>query len=307
MIRVMNLKKALGNVQAVDGLSFSVKKGEIVGFLGPNGAGKTTTMRLLTGYLSPDEGEVKIAGKSILENTQEAQAQIGYLPENNPVYKQMLVSEILQFSGELKGMSKAELVDAVDFAVSAVAIEDVYNRPLGELSKGYKQRVGMAMALLNRPKILIMDEPTEGLDPNQRTEIRALIKDLAKDRTIIISTHVMSEATAVANRILILSKGKLVADGSPSDLIATDKDEVLVEAVISGTKLKSEISKLKSVSRVETNKVKGNKYELEIVASRKKPIQNEIAKLAAKNKWVIWKLAEREGSLEEVFKKLTGK
>lgn len=307
MIRVMNLKKAFGNVQAVDGLSFSVKKGEIVGFLGPNGAGKTTTMRLLTGYLSPDEGEVKIAGKSILENTQEAQAQIGYLPENNPVYKQMLVSEILQFSGELKGMSKAELVDAVDFAVSAVAIEDVYNRPLGELSKGYKQRVGMAMALLNRPKILIMDEPTEGLDPNQRTEIRALIKDLAKDRTIIISTHVMSEATAVANRILILSKGKLVADGSPSDLIATDKDEVLVEAVISGTKLKSEISKLKSVSRVETNKVKGNKYELEIVASRKKPIQNEIAKLAAKNKWVIWKLAEREGSLEEVFKKLTGK
>lgn len=217
MIKVKNLTKSFGVVKAVDNVSFTIRPGEIVGLLGPNGAGKTTVMRLLTGFLLPDHGLIQI----------EQKAGIGYLPENNPLYQEMLVVELLNFSAEIKQLSPGERKKAFDFVVSVLGLNEVFYRPISELSKGFRQRVGLALALLCQPKILILDEPTEGLDPNQRLEMRQLIKKMAKGRTIIMSTHVMPEAAAVCNRILIINQGKLVADATPKKLAVLAKSRKL--------------------------------------------------------------------------------
>lgn len=305
MIAVKNLTKSFGFVTAVNGLTFSVKKGEIVGFLGPNGAGKTTTMRLITGFLSPDEGDITLDGVSILEDLDHAQKNIGYLPENNPLYKSMLVSEMFDLSADLKQIPYKKRKEAFDFAVSAVSIEDVFYRPLGELSKGYRQRVGMAMALMHRPKIIIMDEPTEGLDPNQRTDIRNLIKELAKDRTIILSTHVMQEAVAISNRILIINKGKLVADGTPEELTQASKDTKIITVELEGKSIKKNLEKLKQITQLESVKVSSNRYIYTLTADAKKPLQPVISELAGKHDWTIWQLNEKITNLEDVFQQLT--
>lgn len=305
MIQVTNLSKSFGDIKAVDGLSFEIKEGEIVGLLGPNGAGKTTTMRLLTGFLSPDRGKISIEGISVEENPTAAQAQIGYLPENNPLYKEMLVSEFLELSAELKNISKEERKSAYDFTVSATGTGEVFYRPIGELSKGYKQRVGLAAALLHKPKILIMDEPTEGLDPNQRTEIRALIKKLAKDRTIIMSTHVMQEASAVCNRMLIINKGKLVADGTPQQLSRAAKKERSLLLEIEGSDIESALKALPGLESSKIEKISRGRYKAELIAQKDTELQPEISNLAHKHKWVIWELVEEEQGLEEVFRKLT--
>lgn len=305
MISVKKLTKSFGSVKAVDNLSFEIKKGQIVGFLGPNGAGKTTTMRLLTGFLSPDTGNISIDGLKLEKNLHQSQQKIGYLPENNPLYKDMLVSELLQTAADLKKIPKDKQKSAFDFVVKSVAIDDVFFRPIRELSKGYKQRVGMAIALLHKPQILIMDEPTEGLDPNQRTEIRSLIKELAKDRTIIISTHVMAEATAISNRILIINRGKVVADDSPDNLTKTGKGKRLFHLELEGTKIKSELESLKQLTDLQVDKIKGSKYQISFAISEKSAIQPEISRLAAKNKWIIWKLVEKESNLEDIFHELT--
>jgi len=305
MITVKNLTKSFGFVNAVNGLTFSIKKGEIVGFLGPNGAGKTTTMRLITGFLSPDQGEITLGGKNIHEDLDYAQQNIGYLPENNPLYKSMLVSQMFDLSADLKRISSKDRKEAFDFAVSAVSIEDVYYRPIGELSKGYRQRVGMALALMHRPNIIIMDEPTEGLDPNQRNDIRNLIKDLAKDRTIILSTHVMQEAVAISNRILIINKGKLVADGSPSELTQASKDTKIINIELEGTKLLPTLKKIKDITNIESEKITGSRYKLTLTADAKKPLQPTLAKVIAENNWVVWELNEKVINLEDVFQQLT--
>ncbi|MFC1751500.1 ABC transporter ATP-binding protein [Pseudomonadota bacterium] len=307
MISVKNLHKNFGSNTAVDDLSFAIKKGEIVGFLGPNGAGKTTTMRLLTGFLSPDAGEIKIAGKDIATNLHHIQRRIGYLPENNPLYKEMLVQEILDLAADLKSIPTSKRKEAFEFVVDAVSIDDVFYRPITELSKGYKQRVGMALALLHRPDILIMDEPTEGLDPNQRTEIRALIKELAKDRTIILSTHVMGEAAAVASRLLIINRGSLVADGTPTELTRSGQDERVLNLQLEGTHISTELKKLKGVKDTQIEKISGQKYQVHIIYDKAFQIQPELTKLAGRNKWTIWRLAEPESNLEDIFHKLTTK
>lgn len=305
MITVKNLYKAFGDIVAVDDLSFKVKKGEIVGFLGPNGAGKTTTMRLLTGYLSPDSGSVDIDGSDIQTDLESAQQKIGYLPENNPLYKNMLVSEMFDLSADLKRIPKGERSSAYDFAVDAVSIEDVFYRPIMELSKGYKQRVGMALALMHRPKVIIMDEPTEGLDPNQRTDIRNLIKELAKDRTIILSTHVMQEALALANRILIISKGNMVADDTPDSLTQTGQESQILVVEIEGTKIASELKKVSEITNIESEKLASKRYRLTLTTDSKTPAQPLISKLAAKNDWVVWDMTLKQNNLEDVFQKLT--
>lgn len=305
MIQVKNLTKSFGETKAVDGLTFTVNTGEIVGFLGPNGAGKTTTMRLLTGFLSPDSGVININDQTPDDNLHHIQTQIGYLPENNPLYKDMLVSEMLSMAADLKAIPAKSRKEAFDFAVSAVSIDDVFYRPIGELSKGYKQRVGMAIALLHKPNILIMDEPTEGLDPNQRTEIRALIKDLAKERTIIISTHVMQEATALSNRILIINKGRLVADGNPDELTQGSKDERILELEVEGAKIASTLKTLKDIKSVSTEKIKGNRYKVSIVSDAQKPFQPILSSLIGKHNWTLWSLQEKRQNLEDVFQQLT--
>ena len=308
MINVENLTKSFGDVKAVDALSFEIGKGTITGFLGPNGAGKTTTMRLLSGYLFPDEGSISIAGIPITAQTRESaelKRYIGYLPENNPLYKDMLVSDLLNFSAELKKIPRDKRRAAFDFAVTSVKINDVFYRPIGELSKGYKQRVGMAVALLHQPDILIMDEPTEGLDPNQRTEIRALIKELAKNRTILLSTHVMPEAQAICDRMLILNKGKLIADGTTDELFRAAKHERTIILELAGNGVEFSLRTLAGIEHIDTKDTGAGKVRAKITTSKDTEIRPEISRLARENHWTIWELREEEHKLEDIFHKLT--
>lgn len=306
MIKVDHLTKSFGSVKAVDDLSFEIMPGEIVGFLGPNGAGKTTTMRIITGFLSPDSGSVSF-GETSAQNEKASPVRIGYLPENNPLYKNMMVSEFLELSASLKGITKAKRKKAFDFAVSATRIDDVFYRPLRELSKGYKQRVGMAAALLAEPDILIMDEPTEGLDPNQRSEIRQLIKKLAENHTIIMSTHVMQEAQAVCSRLLIINNGKIIADGTSQSLSEQAVKEQVIDIDIEGQGLEQALGSLPGVEFTVIKKLPGQRLEVRLSTTSKQRLEPEISKLAGQNGWVIWKLAPQEHSLEDIFHVLTAK
>lgn len=286
-------------------MNFEIKKGEIVGLLGPNGAGKTTTMRILTGFLSSDKGTVIIDGVDIEKDPVAVQKKIGYLPENNPLYKNMQVAEFLDLAAKLHNISEENKKDALDFVVKAVGIEKMYYRPISELSKGYKQRVGIAAALIHRPEIVILDEPTEGLDPNQRAEIRQLIKDLSKEHTIIMSTHVMQEAQAVCNRMLIISKGKVIADGTADELSKMSQKEKILLVKIEGENVKEKLEALDMVSKIDIKNQKDGMVEMEIVLQGEKEIQPEISRLASENKWIIWKLDQQEYKLEEIFQILT--
>ncbi|MBT3356471.1 ATP-binding cassette domain-containing protein [bacterium] len=305
MIKVEKISKSFGFVKAVEDLSFEIKKGEIVGFLGPNGAGKTTTMRMLTGFTSADSGKITVDGKDIEENTMEIQKKIGYLPESNPLYKDMLVMEFLRLTADLNGIKKEKRKEALDFVVNAVNIKDVFYRPIGELSKGFKQRVGIAAALIHNPEIIIMDEPTEGLDPNQRKEIRALIKKLAKDHTIIISTHIMQEASAICDRMLIINKGKLVANGTTEELSLSAKNERSLTLEIEGKGIRKELEKISAIKDFKDIHIEDKITKLSITTEKATRIQPEISKIANKNNWIIWKLVEKEQNLEDIFQDLT--
>ncbi len=305
MIKAENISKTFGFVKAVDDLSFEIKQGEIVGFLGPNGAGKTTTMRILTGFLSPDKGSVTVNDISMEKDPTGAQKYIGYLPENNPLYQDMQVSELLAIAADLNNIPKNKRRDALDFVVSSVKIESVFYRPISELSKGYKQRVGIAAALIHQPKIIIMDEPTEGLDPNQRTEIRSLIGKLAKNHTIVISTHVMQEASAMCNRLLIINKGKLVADGTTAELSQAARKEHSLQIEIEGKNVESAIKTIDSLKDISIESDTNNRISATLTANRSNVLQPEISRLAQKNNWIVWKLIEKEYGLEDIFQQLT--
>jgi len=305
MIKVKNLHKNFGQVRAVDGLSFEACEGDIIGLLGPNGAGKTTTMRLLSGFLFPDQGEILINNLPLEENLSACQEQIGYLAENNPLYQDMLVSEILKFSMDLKHIRADKRKEALDFAVSSVAVENVYYRPIKELSKGYKQRVGMAIALLRRPGILILDEPTEGLDPNQRQEIRNLIKRLAEKRTILMSTHVMAEASAVCNRILIINEGRLAAQGTPQELSSASHLAQVFSFDLEGENVENLLKNIIGKSELEIKKVGANRFAGKVKARGKMDLQPALSRLASENHWIIWRINEEEHKLEDIFEKLT--
>src|SRR5712692_4394198 len=218
LLTLENVSKRFGDITAVDRVSFAVDRGQVVGFLGPNGAGKSTTMRLITQFLEPDAGEIRLDGVPLADRARDAKRRIGYLPENNPLYLEMLVADYLAFIADLRDLTGDHRLRALDEAVAATGIESVFYRPVGELSKGFRQRVGLAQAILHRPDLLVLDEPTEGLDPNQRVEIRRLISELGKDRTVILSTHVLSEVQHTCSRVLIISRGKIVADGPVDQL-----------------------------------------------------------------------------------------
>lgn len=305
MISVQQVTKRFGRTKALDGVSFSVKSGEVVGLLGPNGAGKTTMMRILTGFLSADRGSVFIDDINVEKDPIAAQKKIGYLPESNPLYKNMQVAEFLDVSARLHQIPASERSSALDFAVGSVGIGDVYYRPIGELSKGYRQRVGIAAALIHRPDIIILDEPTEGLDPNQRTDMRRLIQELAKKHTVIVSTHVMQEASAVCTRLLIINRGKIVADGTPNELSKASQKESLLTFEGEGEGIESAVAALSAVSHSEVKQRNGKRIALEISTRDGADIRPELSRLIWERKWIVWKLEERAYQLEEIFQTLT--
>ena len=304
-ISVDDVSKSFGPHKAVSDLSFSIQKGEIVGFLGPNGAGKTTTMRLLTSYYTPDAGKVLINGIDNSENDLQTRRSIGYLAENNPLYEDLLVSEYLDFIADLRGLSGKERANNLEQTVEESGLQEVFYRPISELSKGYHQRVGLAGAIIHRPSILILDEPTEGLDPNQRMSMRDLIKSLGRDRTVLVTTHVMQEVESTCERVLLINRGQLVAD-SPVDKIfqlTPGLRKIYVEA--EGNQIESGLASLDAVESVE---------RLEPVDKRKRYIVNlsgsedprpDIFRLATTQEWVLWELHEERMRLEDVFHTLT--
>lgn len=304
-IEVSGVSKFFGALTAVNNLSFSVKKGEIVGFLGPNGSGKTTTMRMLTSFYTPDIGDIKIDGRDTQDDDLVTRFSIGYLPENNPFYADLLVSEYLSFVADLRGMSKEDRKTNIPPTVEETGLTEVYYRPIGQLSKGYKQRVGLAQAILHRPSILILDEPTEGLDPNQRLTIRDLIKSLGKERTVLISTHVMQEVETTCERVLVISRGNLVADSPVSDLLLKAEGVRTVHIEVEGNDVERFLEGLPNVDSIEReDRIDGHKRYV-ISTQANEDLRPEIFKLAKRKDWVLYELREDHARMEDVFHELT--
>lgn len=310
MIEISNLVKRYGDKKAVNGISFTVNDDEILGFLGPNGAGKTTTMNIITGYLSSTSGTVKINGHDILEEPELAKKEIGYLPENPPLYSDMTVREYLNYICDLKGVGKDKRKNQLDRIVSLVKIDDVYNRLIGNLSKGYKQRVGIAQAMVGNPSILILDEPTVGLDPNQIIEIRKLIKSLSKSHSIIISSHILSEIQEIADRVVIINHGKVAAIDTVSDLSKrlSGQNRLLMTFKGPVKECANAIRQINGIAtavpRVTDSKI--SQIELTIVASDSSEVRTSLFFLMAQKGWPVLELCSLDPTLEEVFIEITG-
>ncbi len=300
-VEVKNLTKIYGSQRAVDDISFSVKSGEIVGFLGPNGAGKSTTMKIATCYLPPSSGSVMVSGFDVEENPIEVRRHVGYLPEHNPLYLDMYVQEYLQFIGSLHNLSGSALNTRVREMVDLVGLQREQGKKIGALSKGYRQRVGLAQALVHNPDVLILDEPTTGLDPNQIQEIRNVIKNIGREKTVIFSTHIMQEVAAICDRVVIINRGKLVADSSVADLEANKKGQ---RVTIAEFEQPADEKMLKGLPMVkEVTKLQGNTYR--IVSAQAEDPRGAISKLAAEQNWILLGLRQEESSLEKVFQQLT--
>ena len=302
MLVLDGVTKKFGATVAVKQLSLEIKTGQVLGLLGPNGAGKTTTMRLIVGYLNPDAGSITLDGVSVAENPQQVRQRIGYLPENNPLYSELLVSEMLASSARLKKIDTVALAKSLDFVIPAVGLEAVYQRPIRELSKGYKQRVGIALALLHEPDVLILDEPTEGLDPNQRADIRLLLRKLAQNKTVIISTHVMQEVSAICDRIVIINQGTIVADGTEKTLLKGVAG--VIRAEIEGLDFK-QLQKGLPQLEILSHKTLGKKLIVEVKAKTKQPVQIMLAEFQQQHPFVIWSLGAVGSDLEHLFKVVT--
>ena len=313
MISVTELTKRYARTTAVDQISFEVAKGQIVGFLGPNGAGKTTTMRILTCFLPPSSGTANVAGFDVLEQPLEVKKRIGYLPESPPIYPEMETTEYLKFVGRLKGLSGADLEKRVDYVCGRCAIADVKTRLLGKLSKGYRQRVGLAQAIIHNPDVLILDEPTAGLDPKQINETRDLIKDLAGEHTIILSTHILPEVEQTCEQVIIINKGKLVATDSVRNLQARARgaESVLVEIAGRNGNLEASIAQNKleqvtGVSRVLCKQQIDSRVVFEVESQRGRMVRGDLARAVVESGWDLNELRPAAMSLEEIFLQLTG-
>lgn len=301
MIKVSGLTKDYGSRRAVHNLSFDCQQGEIVGFLGPNGAGKTTTMRILTGYMPPTDGEAIVAGYDVVEESLEVRKRVGYLPETVPLYFDMAVFDYLKYMGELRHIPNVD--DRVDEVLDMVGLVDRSNGYIGNLSKGMKQRVGLAQALLHRPEVLILDEPTIGLDPGQVVEVRELIRNIGKERTVLLSTHLLNEAQNLCDRVLIINKGKIVAEDTTENLQARllGAERVVVRVRGEGDELAETIKSVKGVRKVETLKDGGVEFEF----ASGKDLRPEVAKQVIKDGYDLLELRPLGMSLEEIFLELT--
>jgi ABC-2 type transport system ATP-binding protein len=303
VIEVQHLTKRYGPFTAVDDVSFKAERGEILGFLGPNGAGKTTTMRVLTGFMPPTEGKALVAGYDVLEQPIEAKRRTGYLPETPPLYPEMTVQDYLNFCARIKGVPRSERSSRVRTTMERTRIDDVARRHCGKLSKGYRQRVGLAQALLHNPEVLILDEPTAGLDPKQINETRQLIKDLGGDHTIILSTHILPEVSQTCNRIVIINRGKVVAVDTPDNLTARlrGSETMYVQLDSMGADAETALSSVPGVTRVSVSDRRDgiSGYEVESEAGR--DVRRELASAIVGRGWGLLELRPMRMSLEEIF------
>jgi ABC-2 type transport system ATP-binding protein len=300
-ILVKNLTKIYGRQRAVNNISFEVQKGEIVGFLGPNGAGKSTTMKIATSYVPPTEGQVVVGGFDVVSHPIDVKRITGYLPEHNPLYLDMYVHEYLRFIGKLYGISGVALKSRVEEMIALCGLTLEQNKKIETLSKGYRQRVGLAQALIHDPAVLILDEPTSGLDPNQLVEIRKLIKDISTDKTVIFSTHIMQEVSALCNRVIVISQGEIMADDQLASLMKSQQHETVVIAEFEGNVAVEDLRSLSGVKSIEVL----SKAQFKITAHQGVDLRPEIFRFAADRKLSLLGLKKEENSLENIFKELT--
>lgn len=304
-IVIENLTKKYGNQAAVDNISLKVATGEILGFLGPNGAGKTTTMKIITSYVAADEGKVYIGGKLLADNYYELKRHIGYLSENNPLYHDMPVIDFLNFCARIQDIEKRRIPERVAEMIRLTGLKREQYKKIGELSKGYQQRVGLAQAIIHDPEILLLDEPTSGLDPNQIVEIRKLIRELGSEKTVILSTHILPEVEATCDRILIINKGRIVADGTAESLRNQARGSDILKVKIEdgeADKIFKLIKALPSVSMIEFADRNLNRFEIHCTD---KNVKREIFRLCVENNWILTEMTPFETKLEDIFRDLT--
>jgi ABC-2 type transport system ATP-binding protein len=304
-IVIENLTKKYGNQKAVDNISLRVVTGEILGFLGPNGAGKTTTMKIITSFIAADEGEVYIGGKSLRDDPQEIKRHIGYLPENNPLYHDMPVIDYLEFCARIYNIENNKVGSRVAEMIRITGLNSEKHKKITELSKGFKQRVGLAQAMIHDPEILILDEPTSGLDPNQIAEIRKLIRELGREKTVILSTHILPEVEATCDRIFIINKGKLVADGTAESLRKQAQGSDILRVRIEDgdpNQIFRSLQSIRSVSMVDFADRQMNRFDVHCKAD---DVKREIFRLCVEKKWVLTEMTPFETKLEDIFRDLT--
>ena len=309
MIQIDNLSKNYGDVQAVNSISFSLSDGEIVGFLGANGAGKSTTLKMITGYISPTSGNVHIGDKNIIDDCIDIQKMVGYLPELNPLYAEMKVHEYLKFHASIREISGNEFTEALKRVVRECGLQGVVHRTIGNCSKGYKQRIGLAAAMIHDPKILILDEPVTGLDPNQIVEIRSLIKRLGREKLVLMSSHILQEIQATVDRIIIIDHGKIVADGTSDELISDAQGMTQLHLEISNTEENSIQDMKATIPGVNVKKVSknGENFNAQLEYASGADPRKEIFNHAVANSWIITEMRVTEKNLEDIFRNLTGK
>lgn len=304
-IELTNVSKKFGHFTAVNNVTLSAKKGEVLGFLGPNGAGKTTTMRMITGYLTPSEGQITVLGKNISEHPVESKSYIGYLPEGAPLYSELSPKMLLQFFAQARNLPKNLAKQRIEYVIETLHLESVFTQAIDTLSKGFKRRVGLAQAILHDPQILILDEPTDGLDPIQKHEVRQLIRQMASDKAIIISTHILEEVEAVCGRAAIINQGQLVFNDTPANLLRNHPHHHAVRLVLGNpdpTGVITALKKLQTISNVEHIALDNNTGLFTIVPSDSSSITSDVNKLAYENKWNIESLSVMHGKLDDVFR-----
>jgi ABC-2 type transport system ATP-binding protein len=297
---VNHLSKVYGAQKAVDDISFSIDQGEIVGFLGPNGAGKSTTMKIATGYIPPTSGSVNVSGFDVVEQPMQVKKIIGYLPEHNPLYLDMFVHEYLSFIGKVYGIPHRQLKPRIGEVIAMCGLTLEQNKIIGSLSKGYRQRVGLAQALIHNPEVLILDEPTSGLDPNQIFEIRKLIKEISRDKTVIFSTHIMQEVQALCDRVIVINRGKIVADDRMANLIGKNGSASVIVVEFKNPVLPNDLEALPGVARVVAD---GKSFR--IVAKEQADVRQELFRFAAEKNNSLLSLKLEENSMEDIFRSLT--
>ena len=309
MIKVKDLSKNYGPVEAVKSISFDLKDGEVIGFLGANGAGKTTTLKMMTGYLVPTEGSITVNGMDIIEDTHSIQEQIGYLPELNPLYSEMRVYDYLEFLAAIRHVRGSQFKESLARVVEQCGLRCVVHKNISDCSKGYKQRIGLAAAMIHDPKILILDEPVTGLDPNQIIEIRSLIRSLGKEKLVFMSSHILQEIQATVDRIIIINEGEIVANGTNEELMTSFMGIVLLTMEVKGAKvdsIKHIQATLPNVKFISTSKEKSI-HTIQLEYEKNKDSREEIFNYAVKNKWSILKMTPKTTNLEDIFRKLTMK